>query len=206
MLTLSTSSTIIQDIHRISETGSATCAYFYCDFRDIAKQDVRGLLSSLIVQLSSQSNNFSAFLSEFYSSCDRGSRQPSNDALVECLKKMLRLPGQGPVYIIIDALDECPNSGYPTARGQVLVIIQELIGLKLTHVHFCITSRPEIDIRVVLEPLATHNVPLPEQAGKIRDIADSMMSLVHSNPQMQRSQDENKELVTRSLTEKAGSM
>jgi len=203
VLTLSTSSTIIQDINRICETGAATCAYFYFDFRDIAKQDVRGLLSSLVDQLSSQSNDFSAVLSELYSSYDRGSRQPSNEALMECLKKMLKLPGQGPVYLIIDALDECPKSGYPTARGQVLVIMQELINLKLPHVHLCITSRLESDILEILEPLAIHNVPLPEKAGQNQDVADSTMSLVHSEP---RTQDEAKELAIRTLTGNVGKM
>ena len=207
IFTLSTSSTIIQDIHHICESGSATCAYFYCDFREIAKQDVRGLLSSLIVQLFSQSNGFSAILSELYLSYDRGSDQPpGNDALMTCLKKMLELPGQGPIYLIIDALDECPESGYPTARRQVLMIVQELIGLNLPHVHVCITSRPEIDIREVLEPLAIHNVPLHEQAGHNQDIADYIMSIVHTDRKMRRWRDEDKELVMDTLTAKAGGM
>ena len=119
---------------------------------------------------------------------------------------MLGLPGQGPVYLIIDALDECPNSGYPTAREQVLVIMQELIDLKLPRVHICITSRPEIDIREVLEPLAIYNVPLHEQAGQNQDIANFIRSLVHSDRRMRRWRDEDKELVIDSLTVKAGGM
>ena len=119
---------------------------------------------------------------------------------------MLGLPGQGPVYLIIDALDECPNSGYPTARGQVLAIIQELIDLKLPHVHFCITSRPEIDIQEVLEPLAIYNVPLHQQAGQNQDISDFVMSYVHSNRKMRQWRHEDKELVIRTLTAKAGGM
>ena len=206
MLTSSTSSTIIQDVNRICKTGSATCAYFYCDFRDIAKQDVRGLLSSLIVQLSWKSDGFSAILSKLYLSYDSGSRQPSTDALMECLKEMLGLPRQGPVYLIIDALDECPNSGFPAARGQVLVIIQELIDLKLPHVHFCITSGREIDIREVLEPLAIHSVPLHEQAGQNQDITDFVTSVVRSDRRMRKWRVKDKELVISTLTARAGGM
>ena len=206
VFTLSTSSTIIQDIHHICETGLATCAYFYCDFRDIAKQDVRGLLSSLIVQLSSQSNGFSAILSELYLSYDCGSQQPSNDAITECLKKMLELPEQGPVYLIIDALDEFPNSDDSTAREQVLMIMEGLMDLKLPHVHICITSRPEIDIREVLEPLPIHNVPLHEQAGHNQDIANYIMSIVRTDRKMRRWRVEDQELVIRTLIAKSDGM
>ena len=116
---------------------------------------------------------------------------------------MLGLPGQGPVYLIIDALDECPNSGYPTARGQVLVIIQELMDLKLPRVHLCITSRPEIDIQEVLDPLATYNVPLPEQERQSRDVTDSVMSRAHPKP---RTREEDKELAIKTLTGNASKM
>jgi len=125
---------------------------------------------------------------------------------VECLKKMLRLPGQGPVYLIIDGLDKCPKYAPPTARGHVLLIMQELIELRLPHVHFCITSRLEIDIRDVLGPLAIHNVPLHEQAGQNQDIADFIKAIVCSNPRMKRWQAEVKNLVIRTLTAKSGGM
>jgi hypothetical protein len=62
-------------------------------------------------------------------------------------EKMLEFPGQGPIYIIVDALDECPNSsGLPSPRDQVLDILQEIVDLHLPYLHFCITSRPEMDI------------------------------------------------------------
>jgi hypothetical protein len=60
------------------------------------------------------------------------------------------------VYIIIDALDECPNiSGMPTPREQVLEFLTYLVQLKLPNVHICVSSRFEVDIRKVLEPLAS---------------------------------------------------
>ena len=31
------------------------------------------------------------------------------NALKECVTDMLSLPGKAPIYIILDALDECPN-------------------------------------------------------------------------------------------------
>ena len=147
------SSTIIEDIQDMCQTGLASLAIFYFDFRDATKQDARSLLSSLLVQLSHQSHEFSKILSSLHSTHSNGSRQPSVHALMECLKKMLQLPGRGALYLVVDALDECSNSsGYPAPREQVLEIVRELVELCLPDAHFCITSRPEVDIRDVLEP------------------------------------------------------
>ena len=206
-LTLSFSSEIIQEVWDVCRTGLATLAFFYFDFRDASKQDLRSLLSSLLVQLSSRSHKFSTILSDLYLVHDSGFRQPSEDALMECLKDMLKLPGQGEIFIIVDALDECPNvSGYPTPREQVIMIIQELIDLHLPHVHFCIMSRPEVDIRNILEALADHSVSLHDQAGQNRDISDYIRSVVHSDPKMRRWREEDKQLVIETLAEKAGGM
>jgi hypothetical protein len=187
--------------------GLATISIFYFDFRDRGKQDVRDLLSSILIQLSGQSDKFSKVLSSLFTDHDDGTRQPSEDMLMECLKSMLELPGQGPLYLVIDALDECPNSsGYPTQREQVLAVLQKLIDFQLPQVHFYITSRPEIDIRDVLEPLAVHIVPLHEQAGQNQDIVDYINHFVRSDPKVRRWREEDKQLVIETLTKKAGGM
>jgi hypothetical protein len=187
--------------------GLATIAMFYFDFRDGDKQDLRHLLSSILVQLCGSSNQFSGILSTLYENHDRGSRQPSEDVLMECLKSTLRLPGQGALYLIIDALDECPNSsGYPTSRERVLDAIQAFIKLQLPHFHLCITSRPEIDIRAVLDPLAIHNIALQDQAGQNQDIVDYINHFVHSDARVRRWREEDKQLVIKTLARKAGGM
>jgi len=189
------------------EMGLVTISMFYFDFRDRGKQELRHLLSSILVQLCGSSDRFSEILSDLYENHGRGSRQPSEDVLMECLKSMLRVPGQGALYLIIDALDECPNSpGYPTSRERVLDALQALIGLQLPHVHFGITSRPEIDIRTVLEPLATHNMALHDQAGQNQDIMDYIGHFVRFDPRVCRWREEDKKLVIETLTKKAGGM
>jgi len=200
-------STIIEDIQVICRMGLATLAIFYFDFRDVAKKDARSLLSSLLIQLCAQSDTFSQMLSSLCSTHRDGTQEPSEDALIECLKSILLLPGQGPLFFVVDALDECPNfSDYPTPREQVLVFLQDLIHLHLPHVHFCITSRPEVDIRDVLEPLAIYKVSLHEERGQNQDIVDYINSVVPSDPKMRRWREEDKKLVIKMLTEKAGGM
>ncbi len=189
------------------QTGLASLAYFYFDFQDAGKQNARSLLSSLLVRLSRKSHKFSEILSSHFSTHDNGTRQPSEDVLMECLKDMLKLPGQGELFIFVDALDECPNfSGYPTPRKRVLTIIQELVNLRLPHAHFCTTSRPEVDIRDALGRLAVHNVSLHEQPGQNQDIVDYVNFVVSSDERMRKWKETDKQLVIKVLTEKAGGM
>jgi len=206
ILILSTSSTIVEDVQVICQAGLGTLAYFYFDFRDTAKQDAHSLLSSILVQFSNESDRFTEILSDLYSTHGDGFRQPSLEALTQRMKKMLRLPGQGALYVIIDALDESPNtSGLMSHRAEVLGLVQELVELGLPHFHICVTSRPEVDIRDALEPLTKH-VSLHDQAGQKQDIVDYVNSVVHTHPKMRQWREEDKKLVIDTLTERADGM
>jgi hypothetical protein len=144
----------------LRDTGKASMAYFYFDFRDVDKQKLHNLLPSLLIQLSARSDPCCDILSRLYSSHDRGVQKPSDRAMIECLKEMLTLEAQGPTYIIMDALDECPiTSTIPSPREEVLELVDELVGLHLPNVHICVTSRPEHDIQAVLGHLTPHLCP-----------------------------------------------
>ncbi|KAI0301671.1 hypothetical protein B0F90DRAFT_1950202, partial [Multifurca ochricompacta] len=200
-------STIIQDIELMCEAGLASMAYFYFDFRDTTKQDLHNLLPSLLIQLSAMSDPCCDILSRMYSAHKNGMRHPSDQVLIKCLKEMTSLPNQEPIYIIMDALDECSNtSGMPTPREQVLDLIKNLIGLSLPNLHICVTSRPEIDIRSSLEPLTPLHVSLHDQSGQKKDIVDYVRSVVQSDTKMRRWRQEDKTLVVETLSERADGM
>ncbi len=204
---MSARSAIIQDIEVRHAAGLATMAYYYFDFRDAKKQDCYGLLSSLISQLSAESDSCYKVLSQLYSANNRGTRKPSISALKNCLMNMLSLPGQGPIYIIVDALDECPNfSGTPSAREKVLELIEELVDLKLPNVYLCVASRPEIDIRMVLEPLTSLQISLHDERGQKADIIAYIKSVVHSDRRMRRWREEDQNLVIDTLSQNADGM
>ncbi len=74
-------SAIIQDIERMHAVGLATMAYYYFDFRDVKKQDCYGLLSSLVLQLSAESDSCYNLLSKLHSDNGCGMRKPYIDAL-----------------------------------------------------------------------------------------------------------------------------
>jgi hypothetical protein len=184
-------------------------AYFYFDFRDADKQGSRDLLPSLLTQLSESSVHRYNILSDLYLAHGEGTKQPSDSKLAECLKQMLTLPDQLPTYLIIDALDESPNtSGMPSHRDMMLHLLKEVVELRLPDLHICVTSRPEIDIRDVLEPLTSLRVSLHDQTGQKQDIEDFVKSVVYSSsePIMRRWRTEDKELVVEVLSERADGM
>ena len=203
------SSTIIQDIENMCKAGNGSMAYFYFDFRDVNKQGLRDLVSSLLIQLSAHSAPRCDILSNLYSNHDEGKKQPSDTDLTKCLKEMLTLPNQHPTNLIIDALDESPNTpGIPSPRERVLHFVRELVEICVPNVRICVTSRPEIDIRKVLEPLTSCRVSLHDQGGQKEDIADYVRSIVYSNSEqiMMRWRKEDKELVIDALSERADGM
>ena len=182
-------------------------AYFYFDFQDTKKQGLRDLVTSLLTQLSTSSGPRRNILSDLFSA--QGKEQPSDIILAKCLKTMLILPDQRPTYLIIDALDESPNtSGIPSPRERVLDFLEELVDLHRPNLHIFVTSRPEFDIRYVLEPLAARRVSLHDQTGQRQDIVDFVRSIVYSNsePIMRRWRTEDKELVIEVLSERADGM
>ena len=189
------------------EAGTAIMAYFYCDFRDELKQNCRNLVLSIISQLCAQSDLCCDILSCIYLAHDNGARNPSDQTLTDCLTKMVSLPAQDSIYIIVDALDECPNnSGMPTPREEVLDLVEDLVSLRLPNLHLCVTSRYEIDIQTILEPLTPLNVPLHLQSGQNKDIMDYVSSVVHSDRKMRRWREEDRKLVIETLSTRAGGM
>ena len=203
----STSSVIIRDIKSIFNDRSTLLAYFYFDFKDTAKQNSHALLSSLLVQLSDQSDILCDILFSLYSAHKLGSEQPTDDSLAQCLEDMLAITGQAPIYLIIDALDECPNdSGIPSSREKVLRLVKDLVGLHHPNLRLCITSRPEFDIRTTLKPLATQQLSLHDESGQKQDIIDYVTSIVRLDERMKKWRDDDKTMVIGKLTEKADGM
>jgi hypothetical protein len=187
--------------------GLATIAYYYFDFRDIKKQDCYGLLSSLVSQLSADSDSCFNTLSKLYSNHSRGIRKPDIDALKSCLTDMLSQPRQAPIYIIVDGLDECPNSsGMLSAREEILDLLEELVVLKLLNVHLCVASRPEIDIRMVLEPLTSLQISLHDEGGQKEDIIAYIKYVVLSDRKMRRWKAEDQNVVIDTLSQNADGM
>lgn len=187
-------------------TGLASLAFFYCDFREDRKKCLRGLLSSLLVQLCDQSDAYYAELTSFYSAHRRGEQHASDSELLQCLLRILELPGQATTYIIIDALDECPTSGLPSPRESVVGLVDKLVKLQAPNLRICVMSRPEVDIEPILGPIASHSVSLHLESGQLQDIAEYVKFIVNTDRKMQIWRKEDREFVIEVLTKRADGM
>jgi len=205
---MSASSSIIQDIQEMRKSRPASLAFFYCDYSDDQKKELCGLVSSLLVQLCHQSDSYFAILFNFYLEHGGGSRQPGDYALVKCLKEILKLQGQSPIYLIIDALDECSvtvTSPLPT-RNRILMLVEELMDSQISDLHICVTSRPETDIKATLVPLTFHSISLHDEGGQIEDIERYIEWFVNDDRIMRRWKVANKQLVIDALKKRADGM
>ena len=112
-----------------------------------------------------------------------------------------------PICLIIDALDECPNdsSDLPSRspRGKVLSVVAELVKLRLPNMRLCITSRPEVDIRDIVKPLATQVISLHDESGQYQDINTYVTFVVRS---VTKWRDDDKKMVIDKLTRDANGM
>jgi hypothetical protein len=200
------SSTIIEDIRAMQKAGLASLAFFYCDFREDGKKELRGLLSSFLSQLYHQSDYYFNILSNFYAEHNKGSRPPSDDALSGCLKDLLKIPGLAPVYLIVDALDEFPNpSVVRSPRAEILSFIKELVTTQILNLRVCVTSRPELDIVDVLNPLIFRSISLHDESGQKKDIEDYIKWIINTRT-TKKWKEEHRKLAIDVLTEKSNGM
>jgi hypothetical protein len=86
------------------------------------------------------------------------------------------------------------------------MFVEDLVDLGLPNLRICLTSRPEVDIKDILEPLESHSISLHDEEGQKQDILDYIKSVVYSDTRMRRWRAEGKELVIDELSQKADGM
>ena len=209
ILTLTTSSAIIQHIVKLRDAGQVTLAYYYFDVRDKEKQNIRNFIISVLVQLSERSHPCSNIIRRLYLSHGNCMRQPSHDALMDSLKAMLKITTKhsGRVFIIIDSLDECSNApGFPNTREEILGVVKDLAHPGHPNLRFCVTSCPEVDVQTKLEPLVVKAISLHGRSERKEDIANYIGSVVSSDENLKTLREEDKKLVIEELSERSDGM
>jgi hypothetical protein len=141
------SSTVIEDIRNTCKQDADTsCAFFYFSFSDERKQSDGHLLRSLVAQLGWRQPGLS-MLRHAYENARQIMLGP--DELEKILLASIRSCGK--VYILIDALDECPEDN--EARRSVLTRIERLTQ-DVSNLKIFATSRELDRIRESMEALA----------------------------------------------------
>lgn len=137
-----TSSTVIEDIQELHRSDpKKKLAYWYFQFSDGATQSVCNMIRSFIRQLST-----SPLCHAIHRLSDHKRRSSDPDlkelagALCEILDSLEH------VFIVIDALDECPQRADRVERKKLLGFLRALLDNRNKNLHLLATSRPEYDI------------------------------------------------------------
>jgi hypothetical protein len=94
----------------------------------------------------------------------------------------------------------------PSHREKALVLVEELIESQIPNLRICVTSRPEIDIKVVLQPLTFRSISLQDETGQMEDIERYIKSVVEKDPKNRRWTAQDKQMVIDALTRYADGM
>jgi hypothetical protein len=83
------------------------------------------------------------------------------------------------------------------------MLLKDLVYLRLPNLRICVTSRPEIDIEVSLEPLTFRSICLHDELEHRKDISNYIRSVVNMDPRMRKWKAADKELVIDVLINKS---
>ncbi|KAL6823215.1 ankyrin repeat-containing domain protein [Trichoderma camerunense] len=143
------SSSVIKHLQDRQKGNSMTVlAYFYFSFSDTQKQKVDVMLASLIKQISAHRPYIPQSVQSLGEYKNNGGR-PDTETLIEALISSIQ--GFSAVYIIIDALDECPTLN--GERKRLLNSLRDILNAAPDSLHMLCTSRKENDIDKAIRPL-----------------------------------------------------
>jgi hypothetical protein len=134
-------SIIIDDLHtQFQDESSVGIAYLYCSFRQRNDQKAKGLLASLLRQLSQEWPSLPDIVKTLYDHHKKKQTRPSFDEISGTLQSVAAMYSR--VFIVVDALDECQASNRCRSK-----FLSEIFSLQAkTRINFFATSRPIPDI------------------------------------------------------------
>ncbi|KAL4912624.1 hypothetical protein BDW62DRAFT_206335 [Aspergillus aurantiobrunneus] len=141
-------STVIRDIEKLCEEDeSKSLGYWYFQFNDDKTQSVDNMLRSLIQQLCRSPLDKS--VTKAWEKHSRKNSQPNQESLLAMLGSIVTsMPSD--VFVVFDALDECPQTSSQWERQDLLSILVDLATKHKENLHILATSRPEQDITAAM--------------------------------------------------------
>lgn len=180
--TNATSSTIIEHIKiRCKEEPNAILAFFYFDFSNPTKQKIENCFASLIAQLCRQSPNVPEQLHHLYAKYEEEKTAPSIFDLRRIFDLLISQQATRDIFLVLDALDECPNRG-ENERGKLLQAIEEIHTSSSSNIHLLVTSRVLNDIQNVLLPFIGNSRISVEVSDSKEDIGTFVSSQLLHDP------------------------
>ncbi|KAG5657351.1 hypothetical protein KAF25_005915 [Fusarium avenaceum] len=133
---------------RYEQDPETALAYFFFSFGSLEQQKVSVMLSSLVRQLCASRPDTPPPIKRFDDYMARGER-PDIESLEAAL--LAAVSGFSSVFIIVDALDECP--AFDGERSRLLDCLERIIIAMPDNLHIFCTSRAEPDIHMTIEEL-----------------------------------------------------
>lgn len=178
--------------------------YFYFYFNDTKKQNAINFISSIIAQLVGQTIELPPKLKEVYTRCNNGKQEAAIHHLIAVLSDFAATEQLDDIFIVADALDECPTS--KEERKELLELIQDIIAFSPSKIHLLVTSRPESDIKEILSSQPTVS-PLSIQNTEAKsDIKKYIADQLAIDSKLKGWSSDVKLLIEDSLTKKANGM
>jgi hypothetical protein len=177
--------------------------YFFFDFRDPLKQNAINFLSSIVAQLCSKATELPAEVISAHAKHDEGRRKPSLDSLKSIFKLFVTGDHLDTIYVVADAMDECPGFA---KRDELLDLLQFFQAIPDSNVHVLVTSRPKPDIKNSLVPLLTAPAISVQGLAVKADISTYVKAQLDADKTLKAWPDEVKELVEKRLVEGAQGM
>jgi hypothetical protein len=135
---------------------------------------------------------------ELYDACK--GLAPSSEQLLELLKDLLKKPLRA--FLIIDALDECPESE-DHERKQVLAALAEIKAPMAPNLSIFVASRPEVDIKQAMDTICDINIDI-QAALTNEDIRFHIRAQMMTDPKLNRWQQSIKDEIEEKLMKDAG--
>ncbi|KAL6690781.1 ankyrin repeat-containing domain protein [Trichoderma pleuroticola] len=184
---------------------STAIAYFYFSFSDIKKQEVDGMLASLIKQICVHLSSIPQLVKRLGDYKTKGERPDTRTLEAALIASTLKLSS---VHFVIDGLDECPLLN--NQREKLLKSLNYILAKAPKNLHIFLTSRKERDIdlkiRGLLSPPKRVEIDLLARQRKLdEDIRRYIISTLATDNFKDWPVDI-KEEVKQSLIEKADSM
>jgi hypothetical protein len=180
-------------------------AYWYFTVADTGKQNVSNYLSSVVADALVNRRDLPEFLQLQYDISNYGQQGPSLDRLLAMLKEVIA--GFQDLYLVIDALDECPRSD--GQREALLDLLRDIRSWKIPSLHILVTSRNELDITRCLDNMAINSCnfsSVPIRGDRVQEDMETYLRLRLNGDPFQRWDNSLKFLVQNCLLTQAGTM
>ena len=191
---VSSSSKVVDHLQQEYHHQNVAVLCIYCSYS--ARHTHQDLLASLLKQLAQKRPVISEAINKLYDSHSRKGTPVTFSEIMQELKSELQTYNR--VYIVIDALDECPRK----TRETLLQNLQSLLGTPGT-VNLMITARPNTIIKEVQK---TQHLEIRADDADVRRYVQGRINHSSDLQELVKPDSELEAMVIETLTSKANGM